>query len=182
MTTVKPTKRGIRVECAVCGQTKCPRGRSAPLGPCYCDRDCSGYTQEPHVGSLWPGETDAEFGFPCGDVGTEPYVMRVAELDLELDSDGYPTEESLRQIAQCKAWTRKECAALLSHVRSIWQYADSGYWNPQGDDEYRISTAGWSGNESILAALQDNVMFWMRCWERSQRGGHFIFKLPKESL
>jgi hypothetical protein len=67
------SKVGIRIECAVCGQTKQPRGRSAPLSSSYCDRDrCLGYDQPPHVGSLWPGETDEEFGFPCSDVGTEP--------------------------------------------------------------------------------------------------------------
>jgi len=37
----------------------------------YCDRECPGYYAEPHVGSLWPGETDADFGYPCGDDGTE---------------------------------------------------------------------------------------------------------------
>jgi len=66
------TKRGIRVTCAVCGQMKQPRGRSGPLGAHYCDWDCSGYTQDPQVGSLWPGETDEDFGYPCSDVGTEP--------------------------------------------------------------------------------------------------------------
>lgn len=69
---VSATKVGIRIECAVCGQTKQPRGRSAPLEGYYCDRDCPGYDQSPHVGALWPGETDADFGYPCSDTGTEP--------------------------------------------------------------------------------------------------------------
>jgi len=41
------------------------------VGNAYCDRDCAGYYEAPHVGSLWPGETDADFGYPCGDDGTK---------------------------------------------------------------------------------------------------------------
>ena len=99
-------------------------------------------------------------------------------MELDLDDDGYPTEDSLAQVAEAKAWTRDECATLLERVRAIWQYADCGYWSQDGD-EYKVSTAGWSGNESLISALQDNAMFWMRCWEQSRRGGHFVFKLPR---
>lgn len=44
--------------CTVCHKTKNPRGRSAPLemANSLCDWDCSGYTQEPTPGHLWPGE------------------------------------------------------------------------------------------------------------------------------
>lgn len=66
------TKVGIRVTCAVCGHQKQPRGRSASMGGFYCDWDCPGYTKEPYVGSLWPGETDEDFGYPCGNDGTRP--------------------------------------------------------------------------------------------------------------
>ena len=51
---------GRSVECVVCGRTKKPWRRSAPMelanGLC-CDPDCSGYAQDPLVGDLWPGET-----------------------------------------------------------------------------------------------------------------------------
>lgn len=66
------TKVGIAVECKVCGQRKSPIGRSAPLGAYLCDHECEGYRQEPYVGSLWPGETDEDFGYPCNDDGTKP--------------------------------------------------------------------------------------------------------------
>jgi hypothetical protein len=32
---------------------------------------CQGYDEPPHVGSLWPGESETEFGYPCGQAGTE---------------------------------------------------------------------------------------------------------------
>lgn len=46
------------VECAVCGHTKRPWGRSVPLAMenSRCGFDCPGYDKEPHPGHLWPGE------------------------------------------------------------------------------------------------------------------------------
>jgi hypothetical protein len=65
------TKRGKRIICTACEQMKQPIGRDASMFASYCNRDCPGYEQEPHVGSLWPGETDEDFGYPCDDRGTE---------------------------------------------------------------------------------------------------------------
>ena len=61
---------GINVECVVCGMSKKPIGRDAPLGCGGCDDGCPGYRQPPFVGSLWPGETSEQFGYPCGTDGT----------------------------------------------------------------------------------------------------------------
>ena len=63
-------KVGVTVYCAKCGQQKKPRGRSAPIGAIYCDHDCAGYSQEPRVGDLWPGESEEDFGYPCANWGT----------------------------------------------------------------------------------------------------------------
>ncbi len=43
--------------------------------------------------------------------------------------------------------------------------------------QYTISTYGWSGNELIIAALQDRLYFWDSCWVQSRRGGHYIFQI-----
>lgn len=74
------TKIGVSVECAICGRTKAPRGRSVSpmMHGSYCTQEyigepsCSGYDMEPRVGDLWPRETDEDFGFACSDVGTRP--------------------------------------------------------------------------------------------------------------
>jgi hypothetical protein len=70
MSGLNPNKVGVAVHCATCGQRKAPIGRSVPDVLYLCDRDCPGYTQEPCVGSLWPGESEADFGYPVGEVGT----------------------------------------------------------------------------------------------------------------
>jgi hypothetical protein len=68
--SLRATRVGIAVECRVCGYDKKPIGRSAPLGLSYCDDDCDGYRQEPRPGSLWPRESEADFGYPVGADGT----------------------------------------------------------------------------------------------------------------
>lgn len=100
-----------------------------------------------------------------------------------LDEDGYPTDAVLDVIMDWpyeKGWTE-----LLELVRSLWAYADDGYFTVEknmpseygtnAEDIYHISTAGWSGNESIMMALQQNRIFWWSCWYQHQQGGHYIF-------
>jgi hypothetical protein len=70
------TRVGIRVVCTTCGRMKKPLGRSGPLQGGYCDDDCRGYRSDPTPGDLWPGETDAEFGYSCTSNGTEPIRER----------------------------------------------------------------------------------------------------------
>lgn len=66
-------KIGIAENCRTCLRTKRPIGRSAPMemSGALCGDDCEGYRQEPSPGSLWPGETEEEFGFPVGEDGTK---------------------------------------------------------------------------------------------------------------
>lgn len=64
-------KVGIEVECPVCGMIKAPRGRSVPMARLMCSWECSGYDQEPYSGSLWPDETEEDFGYPVGSNGTK---------------------------------------------------------------------------------------------------------------
>lgn len=100
----------------------------------------------------------------------------------EFDSDGYPTEESLERIEK---WPHEDHAGLMAFAESIWRYADWGWRRTETTDElmkmpiiaYDLSTGGWSGNESIIAAMKLNQFFWMFCWVQSRRGGHYIFHL-----
>lgn len=57
---------GRAVICRTCGNRKAPRGRAVPLGVYLCNNhECPGWSQPPHPGDLWPGETSEEFGYPC---------------------------------------------------------------------------------------------------------------------
>jgi len=68
--SLSATRIGVAIECGVCGYVKKPVGRSAPMGMSYCDDDCAGYRQAPYPGSLWPRESEADFGYPVGVDGT----------------------------------------------------------------------------------------------------------------
>jgi hypothetical protein len=59
----EPARVGISVTCTTCGRNKEPHGRSASMYSSGCDSDCEGYRSEPLPGCLWPGETDADFGY-----------------------------------------------------------------------------------------------------------------------
>lgn len=100
-----------------------------------------------------------------------------------LDEDGYPTDAALDHI---KNWPwQKSYTELFETIKELWAYADWG-WSEGWEDHpwregekiycYHISTAGWSGNESIIRAMQENAMFWCMCWIQSRRGGHYIFE------
>lgn len=77
MAQLSATKIGIAVICAVCGYRKKPIGRSAPVGMVMCEyhfpgdpSNCDGYNERPYAGHLWPGESEADFGYPVPNDGT----------------------------------------------------------------------------------------------------------------
>ena len=78
-------KVGISVECVRCRRTKAPRGRSvaAAMGNSMCtDDQCKGYREDPKPGDLWPGETEAEFGYPVSSNATCERVTASASPDV----------------------------------------------------------------------------------------------------
>ena len=87
-----------------------------------------------------------------------------------MPTDDYPTEEELERI---RTWKPTDCEGLWDLIRSIW------HWAPLADVEggmWRLATGGWSGNEDIVQAMNDNRVFWGLCWQRSERGGLHWFK------
>jgi hypothetical protein len=100
--------------------------------------------------------------------------MSAPEEPEEIDDDGYPSDAALERIAQ---WPHTDFAGLIAYVRTLW-WGPPNYWEQDGR-ALSISTAGWSGNESIIGALQRNTMFWLMCWQSSRRGGHYEFQLPE---
>jgi hypothetical protein len=92
-----------------------------------------------------------------------------------MDEDGYPDTGELEAIA---FWPPGDYRALFQFIRDRWAYEGAGYFRQEGNTYY-LSTAGWSGYESIIEALERNKVFWFMCWVSSARGGHFRFFIPE---
>jgi hypothetical protein len=104
------------------------------------------------------------------------------------DSDGYPTDQTLDAI---EYWPHTDWLGLMQFVREAWsdcgwidQY-ESKYFHEDGPDAHTwtwcAATGGWSGNESLVAALDHNTMFSSMCWYASTRGGYHEWRIPKEA-
>jgi len=99
-----------------------------------------------------------------------------------MDEDGYPTIDALEIV---KLWHWSDEQGWFDFIKSLWYMADYGWNEVEEASEHReenvyryyISTVGWSGNESIIRAMKENVMLWDGGWIQSRRGGHYIFEL-----
>ena len=113
-------------------------------------------------------------------------VASLMEKGDYLDDDGYPTEDALTII---ELWHWDDIPGWFKFIENIWHLRGWGWSEglfPKDNDfdisdkqryEYHISTAGWSGNEDIIRAMQENDMLWHLTWVQSRRGGHYIFEL-----
>jgi len=90
----------------------------------------------------------------------------------------YPTDAELLEIEKWD-FTKRPVKDFVEAIRVIWKYADVGYFKLSGKNILRLQlhTGGWSGNESIIEAIEKNFIFWTMCWARSDRGGHFWFEI-----
>ena len=58
---------GVYVKCKTCGRQKQPVGRGTYTN--LCDAGCPGYRKDPKPGSLWPGESETQYGHTAGNDG-----------------------------------------------------------------------------------------------------------------
>jgi hypothetical protein len=97
-----------------------------------------------------------------------------------LDADGYPTEEALDLIEK---WHYNDPRGWFRFIANIWYLRSWGWAEDRTENdkyEYTISTAGWSGNEDIIRAMQQNNILWSTTWVQSRRGGHYVFEVNHE--
>lgn len=108
-------------------------------------------------------------------------IATLLEEEL-LDDDGYPTDAALEII---QLWHWSDVKGWFEFIQNIWHLRSWGWSEGEEDHEwdkgekvyrYNISTAGWSGNESIIHAMKENGMLWHITWVQSRRGGHYIFE------
>lgn len=86
------------------------------------------------------------------------------------DADGYPTDATIAIIA---TWSVDDLHGWFEYVRRSLRWAERQFRRTA--DGYKISTGGWSGNESIISAMLANAVCWGMTWESSARGGHHTF-------
>ena len=104
------------------------------------------------------------------------------------DANGYPTEETLAIIRAWSISAIADFATVMDFAGRVWSYPDrweciesevDADWpgaNPQRI--YRFSTGGWSGNESIVSAIEANEIVQMVGAWSWRRGGHYEYRFP----
>lgn len=97
---------------------------------------------------------------------------------MTFDTDGYPTNATLRQIEKFDLGRNLEnLPKYLDFVLSHWVYPDCGIKYDEKAKCLSLSTIGWSGNESLIYSMKKTPMFWILFWDMSSRGGHYRFEL-----
>jgi len=94
-----------------------------------------------------------------------------------LDKNNYPDEQSLKEIAE---WDilKQGIRGLLVLVEENTNWPDWAF-SIKGKRVLRFEyhTGGWSGNEDVINALQENILFWAMYWQKSEAGGHYYFRI-----
>lgn len=88
------------------------------------------------------------------------------------DKDGYPTDSALKNLENFDGTIQE----YLEAVRVLWNWPDRYCLRGKRVLKLYLSTGGWSGNESVIQAMQGS-MFWYSFWQKSQRGGHYWFRI-----
>lgn len=138
---------------------------------------------EAHFLEVW-GLTRMLAGYVAGLTGIRPKVRK----SMEWDDDGYPTEGTLKEIAE---WKGNNFRDFFAALKPVWRYADGPNWFGWTEEDavsevfdkpvhrYLLSTGGWSGNESLIEAMRENYVLWALTWWQERRGGHFIFEVAR---
>lgn len=92
-------------------------------------------------------------------------------MSTYLDQHHYPTEEALEKI---RRWEMTDPGGLFDFVCPLFRRHGTVILHANG--EIHLATGGWSGNEDIIQAIHDNVMFWSNYWESTDRGGLYVFR------
>jgi hypothetical protein len=96
-------------------------------------------------------------------------------------------DTDLEQLAN---WASHDAAGALDFLRHTWvtTYGSASDALTAGEAEVvraekgerflRLATGGWSENEALIGALQQNRMVWLLTWVLHARGGLYIFRYP----
>ena len=95
--------------------------------------------------------------------------------------DGYPTKVALMRIENWDWLEEHNLIEFLDFIQLLWNWRDRFVLRGKKVLRLYLSTGGWSGNESIIEALQKNF-FWTFFWQKSIRGGHHWFRIDFRKL
>jgi hypothetical protein len=98
--------------------------------------------------------------------------------------DGYPHDIELERIRSWPLSVTADFEAVMDYVGRRWSYPDR--WSKERyktstdrvELRYEFSTGGWSGNESLVAAMEENQMLQTMGAYSWQRGGHYEYRFP----
>lgn len=92
------------------------------------------------------------------------------------DKDGYPLDDELQKIKTWVIDSHKTYHDLMRYIHSIWTYPDYFKRDYHHPNAYRLVTGGWSGNEDIIRAMNQNPYLNAFYWYRSERGGLHLYR------
>ena len=105
------------------------------------------------------------------------------------DADGYPTEATLDRIREWPIVTLADMVDCMDFAGRAWssygtwrKYSDwkEARWPSRPLVRYTFATGGWSGNESVVAAIEANLIVQMVGAWAWKRGGWYEYRFPKE--
>lgn len=182
-----------KVKCLICG-TELESKYRHDFRQCACENETfvDGGNDYMRVGgkdwskiACWNEETQEYtaglFNDPRMEATKKDEPDKKDELDISWDSidkDGYPTEEALGYIKNYDI-LNQPIKKLIEFIQELWSYKDFFILRGKKTLTLELHTGGWSGNESIIQALAENILFWSMYWEKSVRGGHYYFKITK---
>ena len=106
------------------------------------------------------------------------------------DDDGYPTDDALNRLEHwlpVQGETHTAINAALDYARALWsdygtvsedlQPAERALLHAEATERFlRFATGGWSGNESVIAALNANCLLCTFTWRLNAAGGLHIYR------
>lgn len=107
--------------------------------------------------------------------------------DPDFDEQGYPTDAALDRIATWIIGTLHDLEDAMDFAGRLWYYPNAwqkevGWLDPEDGGRpclrYVFSTGGWSGNESVVGAIEKNALLQMLGAWSWRRGGHYEYRFP----
>ena len=89
--------------------------------------------------------------------------------------NGYPSDAQLEAIKNADT-LKIGFSGMIGLIKDAYNsFYGTVECHDDGDFLY-LATGGWSGNESVIEALQSNLCFWGFSWVQSIRGGGHSFR------